>query len=94
MGYYSDYYRADVREVVALTPNMIRIVFGGEDLRRFVTSGDPDERLVVVLPRPGERETPAPVRPPVRRRQARDGDRLRPTRRRGRGDLGDPGAGR
>jgi NADPH-dependent ferric siderophore reductase len=64
MGYYSDYYRADVREVVALTPNMIRIVFGGEDLRRFVTSGDPDERLVVVLPRPGERETPAPVRQP------------------------------
>ena len=51
MGYYSDYYRADVREVVALTPNMIRIVFGGEDLRRFVSSGDPDERLVVVLPR-------------------------------------------
>ena len=64
MGYYSDYYRADVREVVALTPNMIRIVFGGEDLRRFATSGDPDERLVVVLPRPGERETPAPVRQP------------------------------
>lgn len=62
MGYYSDYYRADVLEVVALTPNMIRIVFGGEDLRRFTTSGDPDERLVVVLPRAGERETPAPVR--------------------------------
>ncbi len=62
MGYYSDYYRADVREVVALTPNMIRIVFGGEDLRRFVSSGDPDERLVVVLPRPGEREAPVPVR--------------------------------
>ena len=62
MGYYSDYYRADVREVVALTPNMIRIVFGGEDLRRFVSSGDPDERLVVVLPLPGERRAPAPVR--------------------------------
>ncbi|HVK35650.1 MAG TPA: siderophore-interacting protein [Microlunatus sp.] len=62
MGYYADYYRADVREVVALSPNMIRIVFGGEDLRRFVSSGDPDERLVVVLPLPGEREAPAPVR--------------------------------
>lgn len=62
MGYYTDYYRADVREVLALTPHMIRIVFGGEDLRRFVSSGDPDERLVVVLPRAGERETPAPVR--------------------------------
>ena len=62
MGYYSDYYRADVREVVALTPHMIRIVFGGDDLRRFVSSGDPDERLVVVLPRAGQREAPAPVR--------------------------------
>ena len=61
MGYYSDYYRADVREVVALTPNMIRIVFGGDDLRRFVSSGDPDERLVVVLPRHGEREAPVPI---------------------------------
>ena len=62
MGYYSDYYRADVRDVVALTPNMIRIVFGGDDLRRFISSGDPDERLVVVLPRTGQREAPAPVR--------------------------------
>jgi NADPH-dependent ferric siderophore reductase len=62
VGYYSDYFRADVRDVVALTPNMIRIVFGGEDLRRFVSSGDPDERLVVVLPRAGEREAPVPIR--------------------------------
>ncbi|MFT4166354.1 MAG: siderophore-interacting protein [Microlunatus sp.] len=62
MGYYDDYYRAEVRTVVALTPTMIRIVFGGEDLRRFVSSGDPDERLVVVLPRPGERHAPDPVR--------------------------------
>ena len=64
MGYYTDYFRADVQDVVALTPNMIRIVLGGEDLRRFVTSGDPDERLVVVLPRPGQREAPEPVRQP------------------------------
>ena len=35
MGYYSDYYRADVREAVALTPNMIRIVFGGPALDGF-----------------------------------------------------------
>lgn len=62
MGYYTDYFRAVVREVVAVTPNMIRLRFGGEDLRRFVTSGDPDERLVVVLPRPGERDAPEPVR--------------------------------
>lgn len=64
MGYYTDYFRADVLDVVTLTPNMIRIVFGGADLQRFVSSGDPDERLVVVLPRPGQRETAAPVRQP------------------------------
>lgn len=64
MGYYSDYYRAEVREVSALTPHMIRIVFGGGDLRRFTSSGDPDERLVVVLPRTGERQAPEPVRQP------------------------------
>ena len=64
MGYYSDYFRAEVRQVGALTPNMIRIVFGGPDLRRFASSGDPDERLVVVLPRPGERAAAAPVRQP------------------------------
>ncbi len=64
MGYYFDYYRAGVREVLPLSPNMIRIAFGGEDLRRFSTSGDPDERLVVVLPRPGQRATPAPHRQP------------------------------
>jgi NADPH-dependent ferric siderophore reductase len=64
VGYYSDYFRAEVRQVAALTPNMIRIVFGGADLSRFTSSGDPDERLVVVLPRPGERTAPAPVRQP------------------------------
>ena len=62
MGYYSDYFRAEVREVVALTPSMIRVVFGGVDLRRFVSSGDPDERLVVLVPRDGEHVTDAPVR--------------------------------
>ncbi|HEU5484015.1 MAG TPA: siderophore-interacting protein, partial [Microlunatus sp.] len=35
-----------------------------EDLRRFASSGDPDERLVVVLPEAGQRATPAPVRQP------------------------------
>ncbi len=62
MGYYTDYFRAVVQEVIELTPNMIRLVLGGDDLRRFTSSGDPDERLVVVLPRPGERDAPAPIR--------------------------------
>jgi NADPH-dependent ferric siderophore reductase len=64
VGYYSDYYRAEVRGVAAVTPSMIRVTFGGEDLRRFVSSGDPDERLVVLVPRDGEHETDAPVRQP------------------------------
>lgn len=62
MGYYDDYYRALVRDVVALTPNMIRIVLGGGDLRRFAGSGDPDERLVVAPPRVGEHEPAGPIR--------------------------------
>jgi NADPH-dependent ferric siderophore reductase len=64
MGYYNDYYRAEVRAVHALTPNMIRIWFGGADLGRFVISRYTHERLVVVLPRASERETRAPLRQP------------------------------
>lgn len=44
------YYSAEVREAYRLTPNMIRMVFGGPELAGFVSSGAPDERLVVVLP--------------------------------------------
>ena len=41
---------------------MVRVVLAGPDLRRFTSSGDPDERLVVLVPRDGEHETDAPVR--------------------------------
>lgn len=65
MGYYSDYFRAEVRCVRRLTPTMIRITLGGDaDLERFSTSGDPDERLVVVLPADGAHQAPAPTRMP------------------------------
>ena len=62
MGYYDTYYRAEVLNVDRLTPNMIRVRFAGADLRRFESSGVADERLVVVLPAPGETEPPAPER--------------------------------
>jgi NADPH-dependent ferric siderophore reductase len=62
VGYYDSYYRAEVRSAVRLTPNMVRVVLGGEDLRRFRTTGVGDERLVVLFPFAGERETPAPAR--------------------------------
>ncbi len=62
MGYYVDYHRAEVLQVTDLTPHLIRLTFGGADLARFASSGDPDERLVIVLPPAGRRHTPAPVR--------------------------------
>ncbi len=62
MGYYDTYYRAEVRSSTRLTPNMIRICFGGGDLARFATTGVGDERLVVVFPPPGAVEPPAPER--------------------------------
>lgn len=64
MGYYSDYYRAVVVGIAALTPNMIRITLDGEDLRRFVSSGDPDERLLALVPPPGKSRAAEPIRQP------------------------------
>ncbi len=53
-----EYYQADVRSVTRLTPNMIRIVFGGGELNAFATSGFPDERLAVAFPEPGRAGRP------------------------------------
>ncbi|GAA3605289.1 siderophore-interacting protein [Microlunatus ginsengisoli] len=58
---HEEYYRAEVVGVRRLTPNMMRIRFGGDDLRRFRTSGFGDERICVFFPRPGDRHTPEPV---------------------------------
>lgn len=60
MGSYDTYYRAEVRTVDRLTPNMIRVRFGGSDLSRFESTGVADERLVVVFPAPGQTEPPPP----------------------------------
>lgn len=64
MGYYQDYFRAEVRAVTRLSPNLVRIVFGGGDLHRFRSSDVADERLIVVFPQPGAEDPPPPVRMP------------------------------
>lgn len=55
-----EYYHAEVVAVRRLTPNMVRIRFGGEDLRRFTSRGYGDERIVVFFPLPGQQHTPEP----------------------------------
>ncbi|RVW05012.1 siderophore-interacting protein [Rhodococcus spongiicola] len=54
------YYFAPVSRVARITPNMLRITLSGGDLTRFVSSGDADERLLVVFPADGESRPPAP----------------------------------
>ena len=64
MGYYDTYYRAVVQRTSRLSPSLVRVVLGAGDLGRWTSSGTADERLVLVFPRPGEREAPAPERLP------------------------------
>ncbi|MYW02538.1 siderophore-interacting protein, partial [Streptomyces sp. SID3343] len=58
-------HRGTVLEHTYLTPGMIRIVFGGEGLRAFETSGIGDEylRLYFPLPDTGELVLPSPTDP-------------------------------
>ncbi|MBM4632585.1 SIP domain-containing protein [Rhodococcus hoagii] len=58
----SPYLFAPVSDVVRVTPNMQRITLRGGDLRHFASSGDPDERLLVVFPNPGDDAPPRPQR--------------------------------
>lgn len=58
----SAYYFAPVTSVTRVTPNMQRITLAGGDLTRFVSSGDPDERLLVVFPDAGAARPSAPQR--------------------------------
>ena len=64
MGYYDVYHRAEVVGTRRLSPHLVRVELGGEGLRAWSTSGRPDERLVVVLPRPGSRTVAEPVTMP------------------------------
>lgn len=61
VGYYDRYYRAVVQTVERRSPNLVRVVLGGAELADFTGSGVADERLVVVFPRPGQPEPPAPI---------------------------------
>lgn len=49
----SRYRLLDVRSVERITPRMVRVVLGGEELADFVSSGS-DQRIKLCLPRPGE----------------------------------------
>jgi NADPH-dependent ferric siderophore reductase len=64
VGYYDAYHRAEVVATRRLTPHLVRVELGGEDLRGWSTSGLPDERLVVVLPAPGTRTVAPPATMP------------------------------
>ncbi|NYH80485.1 NADPH-dependent ferric siderophore reductase [Actinopolyspora biskrensis] len=48
----SRYRQLEVRAVERLTPRMVRVVLGGEELVDFVSSGS-DQRIKLCLPRPG-----------------------------------------
>ncbi|MFC7625355.1 siderophore-interacting protein [Microlunatus sp. GCM10028923] len=61
MSRFADYYTASVLSAERLTPSMIRIRFGGADLRRFVSSGQADERVSVIFPLPGQARPPQPT---------------------------------
>jgi NADPH-dependent ferric siderophore reductase len=56
------YYRAVVHSVTRLSPSLLRVRLGGGDLAGWVSSGVPDERLVVAFPADGEPAPPAPQR--------------------------------
>ena len=48
-----DFMRAEVRAVRRLAPHLIRVIFGGAELDRFVATGHPDQRIHIALPAPG-----------------------------------------
>lgn len=60
MARFDGYYQAEVVEARRVTPNMVRVRFGGPELAAWVSSGDPDERLTLAFPGPGRRIPPRP----------------------------------
>lgn len=61
------YFRARVRATRQLSPHLLRIVVGGDDIARWRSSGVPDEAMLVVLPEEGTEQITMPV-------EVRDGD--------------------
>lgn len=60
MARFEGYYQAEVVAAGRVTPNMMRVRFGGPELDRWISSGDPDERLTIAFPGPGQRTPPRP----------------------------------
>lgn len=60
MARFDGYYQAEVVAAHRVTPNMVRVRFGGPELAQWVSSGDPDERLTIAFPSPGRRTPPRP----------------------------------
>lgn len=54
------FYYAEVLTTERLSTNLVRIVFGGEDLRRYVPIGAGDESVAIYFPGPGE-DRPIPM---------------------------------
>ena len=80
MGYYDVYHRAEVLATRRLTPHLVRVELGGAGLAGWSTSGRPDERLVLVLPAPGERRVAEPVTMPDGTQDYPDPDHQPPMR--------------
>ncbi|MFT4009329.1 MAG: siderophore-interacting protein [Nocardioidaceae bacterium] len=54
-------HRAEVVRVEELSPAMRRVVFGGEDLASYASTGVGDEYIRLLLPGPGQVEPPLPA---------------------------------
>ncbi|ODU06957.1 MAG: hypothetical protein ABS81_03070 [Pseudonocardia sp. SCN 72-86] len=55
------YYRATVRRTARVTPGMIRVTLGGDELTDYDAKGLADDYCRVLFPHPGEREPVIPV---------------------------------
>jgi NADPH-dependent ferric siderophore reductase len=54
------FFRTQVTHVTRVTPNIVRVTLGGNELAEFVADG-PDQRIKVFLPPPGETEPKLPT---------------------------------
>ncbi|KZF10988.1 MAG: siderophore-interacting protein [Rhodococcus sp. (in: high G+C Gram-positive bacteria)] len=53
------YWFAEVVEVEQLTPHMVRVTFGGDDVAEYTSIGVPDECITIFFARDGEDRPPA-----------------------------------
>ncbi|MTD13272.1 hypothetical protein GIS00_04830 [Nakamurella sp. YIM 132087] len=55
------YYRAQVLRTAYVTPKMIRVTLGGDELAGYEAEGHPDDYCKVLFPHPGESDVVVPV---------------------------------